>query len=165
MSSSITPPPLLGEPSILDVDTTVKPLYSEPEGAVVSYNPAKPGRPSHTYHSYMVADLETVAGGRVCSRGNQHSAKHSAPDLWALLRRLGPGRRPRATGDNGWSTEGVMREAEQRGLAYLFRLRLTPDTVHNLGGLTPPYETVAGPIAPQWYGPRGKFRSSPRSGP
>ena len=39
------------------------------------------------------------------------------------------------------------------------------ETVHNLGGLTPLYETVAGPIAPQWYGPRGKFRSSPRSGP
>ena len=27
------------------------------------------------------------------------------------------------------------------------------ETVHNLGGLTPPCETVAGPIAPRWYGP------------
>jgi Transposase DDE domain group 1 len=119
--------PLLGEPWILDVDTTVKPLYGEQEGAVVGYNPAKPGRPSHTYHSYMVANLRLLLEVEV-QPGNQHSAKHSAPDLWALLRRLGPGRQPRLLrGDNGWSTEGVMREAEQRGLGYLFRLRLTPN--------------------------------------
>ena len=43
--------PLLREPWILDVDTTVKPLYGHQEGAVVGYNPKKPGRPSHTYHS------------------------------------------------------------------------------------------------------------------
>jgi hypothetical protein len=49
--------PLLREPSILDVDTTVKPLYGHQEGAVVGYNPKKPGRPSHTYHSYMLANL------------------------------------------------------------------------------------------------------------
>ena len=39
--------PLLGEPYIIDIDTTVKPLYGHQEGAVVSYNPKKPGRPSH----------------------------------------------------------------------------------------------------------------------
>ena len=37
--------PLLGEPWILDVDTTVKPLYGHQEGAVLGYNPKKPGRP------------------------------------------------------------------------------------------------------------------------
>src|SRR5690242_9613565 len=36
--------PLLREPWILDVDTTVKPLYGHQEGAVVGYNPKKPGR-------------------------------------------------------------------------------------------------------------------------
>src|SRR4029077_9768161 len=41
--------PLLGEPWILDVDTTVKPLYGHQEGAVVGDNPKKPGRPWHTY--------------------------------------------------------------------------------------------------------------------
>jgi len=40
--------PLLGEPWILDVDTTVKPLYGRQEGAVVGYKPHKPGRPSPT---------------------------------------------------------------------------------------------------------------------
>jgi len=50
----------LREPWILDVDTTVKPLYGHQEGAVVGYNPKKPGRPSHTYHSYMLANLRLV---------------------------------------------------------------------------------------------------------
>ena len=36
--------PLLSEPWILDVDTTVKPLYGHQEGAEVGYNPKKPGR-------------------------------------------------------------------------------------------------------------------------
>ena len=35
--------PLLSEAWILDVDTTVKPLYGHQEGAVVGYNPKKPG--------------------------------------------------------------------------------------------------------------------------
>ena len=34
--------PLLDAPWILDIDTTVKPLYGKQEGAVVSYNPKKP---------------------------------------------------------------------------------------------------------------------------
>ena len=43
--------PLLGERYIVDIDTTVKPLYGHQEGAVVSYNPKKPGRPSHVHHT------------------------------------------------------------------------------------------------------------------
>src|SRR5207244_3499481 len=80
--------PLLREPWILDVDTTVKPLYGHQEGAVVGYNPKKPGRPSHTYHSYMLANLRLVLEVEV-QAGNQHAAKHSAPGLWTLLDRLG----------------------------------------------------------------------------
>lgn len=40
--------PLFLEPWIMDIDTTVKVLYGKQEGAVVGYNPKKPGRPSHT---------------------------------------------------------------------------------------------------------------------
>ena len=46
--------PLLSEPWILDIDTTVKPLYGPQEGALVSCNPHKPGRPSHSYHIIAV---------------------------------------------------------------------------------------------------------------
>ena len=40
--------PLLDAPWILDTDTTIKRLYGHQEGAVVSYHPRKPGRPSHS---------------------------------------------------------------------------------------------------------------------
>ena len=52
--------PLLSEPWVLDCDTTIKPLYGHQEGAVVSYNPKKPGRPSHAYHAFL------MAGTRLC---------------------------------------------------------------------------------------------------
>ena len=83
--------PLLGEPWILDVDTTVKPLYGWQEGAVVGYNPHKPGRPSHTYHTYAIAELRLILEVEV-QAGNQHASKHSAPGLWALLARDRPRR-------------------------------------------------------------------------
>ena len=38
--------PLLSEPWVLDVELTVKPLYGHQEGAVLGYNPKKPGRPA-----------------------------------------------------------------------------------------------------------------------
>ena len=40
------PAPLLSEPWILDADSTVKLLYGHQEGAVLGYNPKKPGRPA-----------------------------------------------------------------------------------------------------------------------
>jgi hypothetical protein len=74
----------LSEPWILDVDTTVKPLYGHQEGAVVSYNPHKPGRPSYSYHSYLLANLRLVLAVEVAP-GDEHSSKHSAPGLWKLV--------------------------------------------------------------------------------
>jgi hypothetical protein len=103
--------PLLGEPWILDADTTVKPLYGEQEGAVIGYNPAKPGRPSHTYHSFMIGTLRLMLEVEV-RPGDQHAPKHGAPDLWALLDRLGPGRQPwLLRGDNAWGGEARGRAA------------------------------------------------------
>ncbi len=52
--------PLLGEPWVLDIDTTIKPLYGHQDGAELGYNPHKPGRPSHCYHSYMLSNLRLV---------------------------------------------------------------------------------------------------------
>ena len=54
--------PLLSEPWVLDIDSTIKPLYGQQEGAMVGYNPHKPGRPSHCYHTYMMANLRLVLG-------------------------------------------------------------------------------------------------------
>src|SRR6201987_1997900 len=117
--------PLLREPWILDVGTTVKPLYGHQEAAVAGYNPKKPGRPSHTYHSYILANLRLLLEVEV-QAGNQHAAKHSAPGLWALLDRLGPECAPwLLRGDKDLSNEGVISEAERGGQDYLFKLRLT----------------------------------------
>src|ERR1700716_4173432 len=85
--------PLSGEPWIRDVDTTVKPLYGHQEGAVVSYNSHKPGRPSHSYHCYMLANLRLILAVEV-QAGNHHTSKHSAPGLWRLLDGLSPTERP-----------------------------------------------------------------------
>jgi len=49
--------PLLDSPWILDADTTIKPVYGRQEGALLGYNPKKPGRPSHAYHTYLMAGL------------------------------------------------------------------------------------------------------------
>lgn len=117
--------PLLDEPWILDVDTTVKPLYGHQEGAVVGYNPSKRGRPSHIYHTYMMANLRLVLGVEV-EAGNRHTAKHAAPGLWALLARLDRGRWPALLrGDPDWGKERVMGRAEQEKLPYLFKLQAT----------------------------------------
>jgi hypothetical protein len=117
--------PLLYEPWILDVDTTVKTLYGHQEGAEVGFNPSKPGRPSHTYHTYFVANLRLVLDVEV-QAGNRTAAQYSRPGLWSLLDRLGRARWPRfVRGDCAWGNEGPMRECEDRGLDYLFKVRQT----------------------------------------
>jgi len=117
--------PLLHEPWILDVDTTVKTLYGHQEGAEVGYNPGKPGRPSHTYHTYFVANLRLVLDVEV-QAGNRTAARYSRPGLWFLLDRLGRSRWPRfVRGDSAWGNEGPMVECEDRGLDYLFKIRQT----------------------------------------
>jgi len=117
--------PVLGEGWILDADTTIKPLYGRQEGAVLGYNPKKPGRPSHAYHSFILANLRLVLDVDVMP-GNQHAANHSAPGLWALLARIGRDRWPRMLrADKGFCSDALMARCEAEGLPYLMRLRLT----------------------------------------
>src|SRR5262249_3195008 len=112
--------PLLAEPWVLDVDATIKPLYGHQEGAVVGYNPRKPGRPSHCYHTYMLSDLRLVLRVEV-RPGDQHNPKHATAGLWSLLAQLGRERWPRLLrGDAEWGNEGVMARAEQEGLRICF---------------------------------------------
>jgi hypothetical protein len=120
--------PLLSEPWVLDADVTVKPLYGHQEGAEVGYNPHKPGRPSHTYHTYLIAHLRLVLEVEV-QTGKQTASKYSAPGLWALLQRIPREHWPvLIRGDRDWGTEANMQRAEQEGLPYVFKLRLTSGT-------------------------------------
>ena len=112
-------------PWILDIDTTVKPLYGKQQGAVVSYNPKKPGRPSHSYHTYLMAGLRLVLGVEV-KAGNEHSGSHSLPGLLQVLDDLPVNRRPRIVrGDCGFGSDTLMRPLEERQQGYLFKLRLS----------------------------------------
>jgi Transposase DDE domain group 1 len=116
--------PLLSEPWVLDMDSTVKTLYGHQEGAEVGYNPHKPGRPSHAYHTYMQSSLRLMLRVDVLP-GDEYNVAHATDGLWTLLYRLGPARRPALLrGDKSWGIERVMARAEQNDLAYLFRLRM-----------------------------------------
>jgi len=117
--------PLLSEPWIMDCDTTVKPLYGHQEGAVIGYNPHKPGRPSHAYHAFQISGVRLVLDV-VVRPGNQHSSNHSEPHLWPLLAPLPRAFWPRLVrGDKNWGNERNMARCEQEEMPYLFKLRLT----------------------------------------
>lgn len=117
--------PLLATPWILDLDTTVKCLYGKQEGALVGYNPKKPGRPSHSYHSALMANTRLALAVEVMA-GNETAPVHSMPGIWAWLDSLPPGQRPALLrGDVAYGSESVLREAEARDQPYLTKLRLT----------------------------------------
>ena len=117
--------PLLSESWILDMDVTVKVLYGKQEGAVIGYNPTKPGRPSHAYHTYSIGNLRLVLDAEV-QAGNQTAASHSAPGLWELLDSLPREKWPKfMRADNAYGTNEIMSEAETRLLPYLFKLKMT----------------------------------------
>lgn len=114
---------LLREPWILDIDSTVKPLYGHQEGAVKGYNPGKPGRPSHVYHTYFAANIRLVLDVEV-QAGNQTASSYAQPEFWKYIDSLPAEARPAfVRGDCGWGTERMMAEAEERGSPYLFKLK------------------------------------------
>jgi hypothetical protein len=113
--------PLLEEAWALDMDATVKPLYGHQEDAKVGYNPQKPGRPSHVYHSYFIANLRMVMEVQA---GNQTATSFAQPELWSLLDKLPEATHPRfLRGDCNWGTERALAGAEQRGIGYVFKLK------------------------------------------
>jgi len=117
--------PLLAAPWILDSDVTVKPLYGKQEGAVVGYNPKKPGRPSHAYHTYQMAGLRLMLSV-VVAPGNASHADTTLPGLIELLDQLPAQKRPALVrGDAGQGGEPTMKALEERAQHYLFKLRLT----------------------------------------
>ena len=115
----------LDTPWILDIDTTVKTLFGKQSGAQVSYNPHKPGRPSHALHTYFVGNLRLVLDVVVCP-GKQHSAAHARPGLSDVLDIFPKKQLPALVrGDCGFGNEPFIDELEKRGQPYLFKLRQT----------------------------------------
>ena len=113
-------------PWILDCDTTIKVLYGKQDGAVVSYNPHKRGRPSHAIHTYWIGNLRLVLDAQL-EPGNRHSPVHARPGLMALLEDLPQDQRPKLVrGDCAFGSEGEMSALEAIKQPYLFKLRQSP---------------------------------------
>jgi hypothetical protein len=118
--------PLLERPWVLDVDVTIKPLFGNQDGAELGYNPAKPGRPSHAYHTYLMASTRLVLDVEVLP-GDEHSAAATRPGLWHFLEKLPRTHWPSLLrGDCGFGSEAMMAWPELQRLAYLFKLRQSP---------------------------------------
>jgi hypothetical protein len=117
--------PLLVEDWILDVDATIKPLYGHQEGAEVCYNPSKPGRPAHVIHTYSMAETRLILDSEVLS-GTQQASKYSLPRLIEIIDELPPEKRPKLIrGDCAFGTQNVLEPLEDRGVGYLFKMKLT----------------------------------------
>lgn len=150
--------PLLQEPWILDVDTTVKPLYGHQQDAKVGYNPTKPGRPSHAYHSYFAADIRMVLDMEV-QAGNQTAPLYAQPALWEFVDELPERDRPvLLRGDSHWGAESAMVGAEERKLGYLFKLKQSAKVKKLIGQIFKQEEWVE--AGQQWQGREDVLRLS-----
>ena len=85
--------PLLMEPWVLDIDTTIKPIYGHQDAAKKGYNPAKPGRPSLACHSYFIGSLRVCLDVEVES-GDRCAARHGQAGLWRIIDALPKVQRP-----------------------------------------------------------------------
>jgi hypothetical protein len=150
--------PLLQETWVLDADTTVKPLYGHQQDAEVGYNPTKPGRPSHAYHSYFIANIRMVLDMEV-QAGNKTAPLYAQPGLWALIDGLAAQDRPLfLRGDSHWGAENAMLGAEQRDLGYLFKLKQSANVKKLIRQIFPKEEWVE--AGQQWQGREDMLRLS-----
>jgi len=114
--------PLLTEPHIIDLDSSVKPLYGHQEGAEIGYNPKKPGRPSHAIHTAFIASARLVLSVDI-QPGKAHAGAHTMPVFWKRYDALPPEARPRLIrGDVSYGNEDILLQCEQRNQPCLFKL-------------------------------------------
>ena len=110
---------------IIDIDNTVKPIFGHQEGAELGYNPQKPGRPSHNYHTFFIGKARITLGVDVLP-GRQHAGSCGMARLWAFLDAIPTALWPfLLRGDVGYGNDGIMSEAEARGVTYLFKIKRT----------------------------------------
>ncbi len=89
------------------------------------YNPGKPGRPSHAYHSFWVAHLRLCLDVQV-QPGNQTQGSFGLGRVLEWLKQRPAQQRPEfVRGDISYGTEKWMQQLEELGVAYLFRLKQT----------------------------------------
>lgn len=117
--------PLLGEPYVMDIDTSVKQVFGRQEGAETGYNPRRPGRPSQSLHAAFIGKLRMLFSVDV-KGGKAHAARHMAERFWARVDALPPELRPALLrGDIGFGNEEYLAACELRGLPFLFKLKMS----------------------------------------
>ncbi len=106
------------------------------------YNPHKKGRPYHTYHSYMMANLKLMLEVEV-RPGNESHSKYSLPGLMVLLNRLPKYCWPEFfRGDCDWGNDHVMCKLESADCHYFFKVKKHDNVkkaicqAHSTGGWT-----------------------------
>lgn len=130
--------PVLKEPWICDIDVTIKTLYGRQEGAEVGYNPHKPGRPAHAYHTFFISRLR-LALDVVVTPGKQFHSRAMCERFWQWWDQLAGQYRPKLVrGDCAMGNETFMSESErvERAQKYLFRLRLSRGCVRLIQALS-----------------------------
>jgi hypothetical protein len=150
--------PALEQPWIADLDVTIKPIYGHQEGAEVGYNPHKPGRPSHAYHTVFLRTLRVALDVEVHA-GKEHASSHGLANLWRLWDQWTPAQRPwLICGDANYGNERAMSQSEERGQSYLFRQRSTKGVKQLIGLL----ERQGGwqPLYQDWSGTEGQLQLS-----
>ncbi len=114
---------VIAEDYVADLDPTVKPLYGHQEGAEIGYNPQKPGRPSHCYHTLCIAKLRLTLAV-VVHPGNETSGTHSRSMLTEYLEFVSSVKKPRLVrGDVSFGNESVVGDCEAAGVRYLFKTK------------------------------------------
>ena len=90
----VAPPPrpnmacVLDAKWVLDIDTTIKPIYGRQEGSTHGYNPHKLGRPGHAYHTCWIASVRLCLDVGVYP-GHQAAAGHGWQGAEGRLRLQG----------------------------------------------------------------------------
>jgi hypothetical protein len=105
--------PVLQEPWICDIDVTIKTIYGKQEGAEVGYNPHKPGRPAHAYHTFFISrlrlalDVVVVPGNFTAARLGKRSGNGGSSCRRRSDRGCCGGIVPLATKTSWWTAKPV----------------------------------------------------------
>jgi hypothetical protein len=111
-------------PWILDLDSTVVTVYGKQGGSAVGYNPTKRGRPSYSYHTFIIGGLRLPLDVEALP-GNASHGVYGAPALWRLMdERLPADGQPWCVrGDISYGNEEIITGCETRRRDYLFKVR------------------------------------------
>ena len=107
----------------IDVDSTVKTVYGEPEGAAKGYNPHKRGAKSyHPLLAFCTTTQEILQGW--LRTGNAYTSNGVVEFMQQLLAHLPTRVQVVFRGDSGFFVGALLALLEARGHGYLIKVRL-----------------------------------------